>query len=77
MTDWTALENRMNSHELNEAGRTEVAFNRDYAMKWSQFIIYNIPEGRERSIALTKIEEALFWSVAGIARDPKYQIEGE
>lgn len=27
-----------------------------------------VPEGREKSLAITKLEEALFWVNAGIAR---------
>jgi hypothetical protein len=29
-----------------------------------------VPDGREKSLALTKIEEAMFWANAGIARQP-------
>ena len=30
-----------------------------------------VPDGREQSVALTKIEEAIFWANAGIARNQK------
>lgn len=32
-------------------------------------ICQTVPEGRERSLALTKIEEAMFWANAAIARN--------
>lgn len=31
-------------------------------------ILVHVPEGRERSLALTKLEEAMFWGNAGVAR---------
>jgi hypothetical protein len=33
------------------------------------FIEYNVPECREKSLAITKIEEAIMWANAGIARN--------
>ena len=41
---------------------------RDAAGLFSQFIISNTPESREQSLAITKIEEAVYWANAAIAR---------
>ena len=35
----------------------------------SHAVLDNVPKGREQSLALTKLEEALFWANAGIARN--------
>ena len=32
-------------------------------------IMYKTPQGREQSLALTKLEEAIFWANAAIARN--------
>jgi len=39
-----------------------------YALGFAQFISANCPESRERSLALTKLEEAVMWANASIAR---------
>ncbi len=33
--------------------------------------VETVPEGREQALALTKLEEAMMWANAGIARNPK------
>lgn len=39
---------------------------RDVALELDELL----PDGREKSVVLTKLEEALFWANAGIARQP-------
>lgn len=42
---------------------------RDAAIDAAAIIIRMVPEGRERSLALTNLEQALMWARAGIARN--------
>ena len=42
---------------------------RQMAIKAGESIMSHTPLGREQSVALTKIEEAMFWANAGIARN--------
>lgn len=44
--------------------------------------IYNCIEkicenSREKSLAITKLEEAQFWAIKGISREEKYEISGK
>lgn len=36
-----------------------------------------IPPGREQSLAITKLEEAMFWANAGIARQSEVDNDGD
>lgn len=38
------------------------------AKKLALHIVDVVPDGRERALAITKLEEAVFWANAGIAR---------
>lgn len=41
---------------------------REECLKLSSYIAHYVPDSREKSLALTKLEEVMFWSNAGIAR---------
>jgi hypothetical protein len=41
---------------------------REMARSFAVYIVINTPESREQSLALTKLEEAVFWANASIAR---------
>ena len=43
------------------------------AKKFAEFITANTPSSREQSVALTNLEQAVFWANAAIARNEKNQ----
>lgn len=48
--------------DLHEQVRSEIGNAADFVNKF-------VPEGREKSLAITKLEEAMMWANAGIARN--------
>lgn len=62
------LENRFTYH-APKPGQPEIYTKlRDTARMYAYLIKDVVPAGREQSLALTKLEEAVFWANAGIAR---------
>lgn len=41
---------------------------RQHCLELAKFINKKVPEGREKSLAITKLEEVMMWANAGIAR---------
>ncbi len=63
------LENRFTYH-LPKAGQPEKYENlRSYALGYAQLINDLCPDSREKSLALTSLEEAMMWANASIARN--------
>lgn len=66
--DNTDLENRFNYHAPDEVKKRAHERVRTYLLQMAQEFNISLPEGREKSLAITKLEEAMFWANAAIAR---------
>lgn len=65
------IQNRVHYHAPSEEGklkheRLSIAF--DTIMHTIEMVV---PDGREKSIVFTKLEEAKMWASAGVARNPE------
>jgi hypothetical protein len=56
-----------NTHKLNDKGFNEVAAFKNHMAIAVDIALKNIPEGREKSIFVTKMEEAMFFATKAIA----------
>ncbi|MFA5048735.1 MAG: hypothetical protein WC516_06945 [Patescibacteria group bacterium] len=63
------LHDRFKFHQLNEKQIKKCSEVRGKALEYAEMLVLNCPEGRELSLALTKLEEVVFWANAGIARE--------
>jgi hypothetical protein len=63
------LDNRFDYHRPTPERVAAHEAVREGCRAFAHFIEAKVPNGRERSLAITKIEEAMFWMNAGIARE--------
>ena len=66
--DQKELETRFTYHAPKEGQANKYEMIRDYGKGFSAIIETSCPESREKSLAITKIEEAVMWANAAIAR---------
>jgi hypothetical protein len=62
------LESRFSYHEPKGDQPFRYSQIRSYAKDFAEEIVKHSPPSREQALALTKLEEAVFWANAAIAR---------
>lgn len=62
------LENRFSYHSPKEGQADQYQAIRNMAKDFAMAIVAMAPDTRERALAITKLEEVVFWANAGIAR---------
>lgn len=67
--DYDELDRRFTAHKVDADSVTCMEDVRGQGRALALAVLRVVPEGREQAVALTKIEEAVFWANAGIARE--------
>lgn len=68
MTDLSDLPNRFTYHPPKEGQVLAYERIRGLALQLAELVVAATPVSREQSLALTHVEEAVFWANAAIAR---------
>lgn len=63
------LDNRFKFHPADEDTATRHEHIRDMCRGLADHVNRNVPDGREKALAMTALEEVMMWSNAGIARE--------
>jgi len=69
MVNYEAMDHRFSTHLVDDDGKTCLQAVREAMRAAAVAVAQAAPEGREQSLALTKLEEAMFWANAAIARE--------
>jgi len=67
--DMQDLNNRFTYHPPTEGQRNRYQAIRDRAHDLAIFLDLNCPDSREKSLAITHLEDAVMWANASIARN--------
>lgn len=63
------IKNRFDFHAATTEEKRMVHTSvRVHCLELAEFVNENVPDGREKSLAITHLEEAMFWANAAIAR---------
>ena len=63
------LSDRFRYHKPDELTASVHDEIREECLGLAKFLVETLPESREQSLAITKLEEAMFWANASIARN--------
>ena len=66
--EYKDIESRFTYHKPKEDNAYKFVVIREDAKYFANMIDSLVPEGREKSLAITKLEEVVMWANAGIAR---------
>lgn len=66
------IENKFTYHKPTEKEKRVYVEIRAKGKDFAQCLLDNVVPGQERENALMKIEEAVMWANAAVAREPKY-----
>lgn len=68
--DQSDIDNRFDFHPATTEGKQEAhSAIRSECKKLAEFLNMMLPDGREKSLAITNLEQVMFWSNAAEARD--------
>ena len=63
------IENNFTYHKPNDLQQEKYVNLRELGKGMARLIESSVPDSREKSLAFTKLEEAVMWANAGIARN--------
>lgn len=70
--DQAEIERRFTHHvPADKQVRNRHDLTRNFFKQFARGLVEVLPEGREKSLAFTALEEASFWAHAAVARDGK------